>query len=129
MTTEATSTGERRSQAPDWDALYIGGHWVSRAGRPAFEVVSPHDSRPVGRAPMATTADVDLAVAGARAAFDHGPWPHLEPGARAEALRRFADIYQAGQEEMARLITAESGSPITFSRLAQSLAPWSLLDT
>ncbi|HWD52258.1 MAG TPA: aldehyde dehydrogenase [Acidimicrobiales bacterium] len=129
MTTGATSTGERRSRAPEWDALFIGGHWVSRAGSPGFEVVSPHDAQPVGRAPMATTDDVDLAVAGARHAFDVGPWSRLEPGARVEVLRRFADIYEARLEEMARLITAESGSPITFSRLAQAWAPWSLLDT
>ena len=30
---------------------------------------------------------------------------------------------------MALLISAESGSPITLSRLAQAWAPWSLLDT
>jgi betaine-aldehyde dehydrogenase len=129
VTIGAISTGPRRSQAPEWDALFIGGHWVSRAGSPAFEVVSPHDGRPVGRAPMATAADVDLAVAGARHAFDAGPWPRLEPGERVEALRRFADIYEARLEEMALLISAESGSPIAFSRLGQAWAPWSLLDT
>jgi betaine-aldehyde dehydrogenase len=78
---------------------------------------------------MATTDDVDLAVASARTAFDDGPWPRLDPGERVVALRRFADIYEARQEEMAMLITAESGSPITFSRLGQAWAPWSLLDT
>ena len=129
MTTGATSTGPRRSRAPEWDALFIGWALGLRAGRPAFEVVSPHDAGPVGRAPMATADDVDLAVAAARQAFDAGPWPRLEPGQRVEALRRFADIYEARLEEMALLITAESGSPITFSRLAQAWAPWSLLDT
>jgi aldehyde dehydrogenase (NAD+) len=129
VTSGAITTGERRSQAPEWDALFIGGHWVSRAAGPAFEVISPHDSTPVGRAPMATTDDVDLAVASARAAFDDGPWPRLAPAERVAALRRFADLYEAGQEEMALLITAESGSPITFSRLGQAWAPWSLLDT
>lgn len=129
MTSGAITTGERRSRAPEWDALFIGGHWVSRAGSPALEVVSPHDSRPVGRAPMATADDVDLAVESARTAFDRGPWPRLEPGERVAALRRFADLYEARQEEMAQLITSESGSPITFSRLGQAWAPWSLLDT
>jgi betaine-aldehyde dehydrogenase len=128
VTSGAITTGERRSRAPEWDALFIGGHWASRAGSPVFEVVSPHDAQPVGQAPMATTDDVDLAVASARAAFDDGPWPRLDPGERVAALRRFADIYEARQEEMALLITAESGSPITFSRLGQAWAPWSLLD-
>ncbi|HEX3461404.1 MAG TPA: aldehyde dehydrogenase family protein, partial [Acidimicrobiales bacterium] len=124
MTSGAITTGERRTRAPEWDGLFIGGHWVSRAGSPAFEVISPHDSQPVGRAPMATTDDVDLAVASARTAFDDGPWPRLEPAERVAALRRFADLYEAGQEEMALLITAESGSPVTFSRLGQAWAPW-----
>jgi betaine-aldehyde dehydrogenase len=78
---------------------------------------------------MATADDVDLAVESARTAFDRGPWPRLEPGERVAALRRFADLYEARQEEMAQLITSESGSPITFSRLGQAWAPWSLLDT
>ena len=129
MTVGATSSEKRTSQAPVWDALFIGGHWVSRATSPVFEVVSPHDLQPVGRAPMATTDDVDLAVAGAREAFDSGPWPHLEPAQRVAALRRFADSYESRQEEMALLITAEAGTPITFSRLGQAWAPWSLLDT
>jgi aldehyde dehydrogenase (NAD+) len=129
VTTGATTTGERADhRVPEWDALFIGGRWAPRPTSPAIEVVSPHDAHVVGRAPMATPDDVDLAVASARHAFDTGPWPHLEPSERVALLRRFADVYEARQEEMALLITAETGSPVTFSRLAQAWAPWSLLD-
>jgi betaine-aldehyde dehydrogenase len=78
---------------------------------------------------LAAARDVDLAVAAARTAFDEGPWPRLEPSARVATLRRFADAYAARHHEMAALITAEMGSPITFSRVGQAWAPWSLLDT
>lgn len=129
MTTGATATGERADhRVPEWDALFIGGRWAPRPSSPAIEVVSPHDAHIVGRAPMATPDDVDLAVASARHAFDTGPWPNLEPSERVALLRRFADVYEARQEEMALLITAETGSPVTFSRLGQAWAPWSLLD-
>ena len=47
---------------------------------------------------------------------------------RAAVLGRFADLYSSCLDEMAELITAEMGSPISFSHLGQSAAPWALLD-
>ncbi|MBW3665115.1 MAG: aldehyde dehydrogenase [Actinobacteria bacterium] len=112
-----------------WDQLYIGGRWTTPATDATIDVVSPHDGRPVGRTPHAATEDVDAAVAAAREAFDHGPWPRLHPKERVALLRSFADRYLAGQQEMADLITAEIGSPIAFSRIGQAWAGWALIDT
>lgn len=85
----------------------------------AIEVISPHTERPIARVAAASPADVDRAVAAARAAVDDGPWPRLEPGDRIAAVRRLAESYAANRDEMARLISAEIGAPMSFARRAQ----------
>ncbi|GAA0922368.1 aldehyde dehydrogenase [Nonomuraea longicatena] len=109
------------------DTLFIGGEWVAPAGTGTIEVVSPHTEEVVGRVPDGTAADMDRAVAAARHAFDHGPWPRLSFAERAAVIGRLADVYIARQGEMAALITEEMGSPITFSNLGQILPPIGML--
>jgi len=111
------------------EQLYIGGEWVDPASNATIEVISPHSEELVARVPEATEADVDRAVDAARRAFDEGEWPRLSPTERATAVRRFADAYAARIPEMAAVITEEMGSPITFSNLAQSPAPWMMLNS
>ncbi len=69
-------------------------------------------------------ADIDAAVAAARDAFDHGPWPQMSPAERIAVLERFSGLYSAKLTEMAELITVSMGSPTSFANLAQSPAPW-----
>ena len=66
------------------DQLYIGGDW-SPPGRPStVDVVSPHTGEVIGSVPEALEADVDAAVAAARAAFDDpAGWPRHAPAERA----------------------------------------------
>lgn len=78
--TVGTGTGTGRAESPyTYDRLLIGGRWEVPAGNGMIEIRSPHDHRFVGRTPEASTKDVDRAVAAARAAFDHGPWPRMTP--------------------------------------------------
>ncbi|MQY07738.1 aldehyde dehydrogenase [Actinomadura macrotermitis] len=109
------------------DRLFIGGEWTAPAGTGVIEVVSPHTEEVIGRVPEGTEADIDAAVAAARRAFDHGPWPRLTPAERAEALGRLSAIYAERQQEMADLVTAEMGSPILFSIFGQAALPQMVL--
>ena len=109
------------------DRLFIGGGWTAPAGTGTIEVLSPHTEEVVGRVPDGTPADIDTAVAAARRAFDHGPWPRMTPAERAEALGRLSDIYTLHQQEMAELVTEEMGSPISFSVFGQALLPQQVL--
>ena len=111
------------------EKLFIGGDWVDPAGTATIDVISPHSEELVGRVPEGTEADIDAAVASARAAFDSGVWSAADPAERIEAVSRFADLYAGNMMDMAALITEEMGSPITFSQLAQSPAPWIMLTT
>ncbi|SUA03627.1 NAD-dependent aldehyde dehydrogenase [Mycolicibacterium fortuitum] len=85
----------------------------------AVEVISPHTEQPIARVVAAGPAEVDAAVAAARAAIDHGPWPRLDPAERIAAVRRLAEIYAGRRGEMAQLISAEMGAPISFAQRAQ----------
>ena len=103
--------------------LFIGGDCVAPAGTDVIEVVSPHTEQVIGRVPAGTTADMDRAVAAARAAFDTGPWPRTDPAERAAAVGRLAEVFAGRAGEMAALITAEMGSPIAFSQMTQAGPP------
>ena len=105
------------------DRLFIGGDWAAPAGTNVIEVISPHTEEVIGRVPDGTPADIDRAVTAARDAFDNGPWPRTDPAQRAAAVARLAEIYAGRIPELAELLTAEMGSPITFSRTAQTQMP------
>ncbi|MBS1849178.1 MAG: aldehyde dehydrogenase [Actinobacteria bacterium] len=111
----------------DHDKLFIGGEWIDPAGREVIEVRSPYSNDHVGAVPEGTNADIDAAVAAARTAFDDGPWPRLSPQERAEVMQRLADLYGAHLDDFATIITAEMGSPMLFSQMAQAPMPQLML--
>ncbi|MGA8847574.1 MAG: aldehyde dehydrogenase family protein, partial [Nocardioides sp.] len=108
----------------DRDTLFIDGGWATPATAQTIEVVSPHSEQVVATVPEGTPADIDAAVAAARNAFDHGPWPRMTPAERIDVIAAFSGLYAGKMAEMAEIITTEMGSPTTFANLAQSPAPW-----
>ena len=108
--------------------LFIDGTWTTPATDATLDVVSPHTEEVIGRVPEAREADVDRAVAAARAAFDRGPWPRLRATERSAAMSRLLAALQARSEAMAQVITAEMGSPISFSTMGQVMAAHFVLD-
>ncbi len=107
--------------------LFVGGDWVDATGDEVIEVVSPHTEEVVATVRAAGPADVDRAVAAARHAFDHGPWPRLDPAERVAAIRRFHEIYGARRPEMAEIVSTEMGAPITFAQRAHVGLPWAMI--
>ncbi|WP_030933913.1 aldehyde dehydrogenase [Streptomyces sp. NRRL B-24720] len=95
--------------------LFIGGRWVQPTGTDVIEVVSPHDGQIIGRVPHAAVADVDRAVAAAREAFDHGPWPRMTVQERLEVIGRITELMGARAQEFAQVISRQNGSPISWS--------------
>ncbi|MDB5497296.1 MAG: Aldehyde Dehydrogenase [Phenylobacterium sp.] len=93
---------------------FIGGKWLPPATGGEIRVHSPADLKYVGQAPDGSPADMDLAVAAAREAFDRGPWPRMASAERAVVLRRMAAILRAQADEVAELLCDEMGAPITF---------------
>jgi len=113
------------------DQLFIDGKWappVAQTGSDAvITVISPHSEAVIGHAACAGPADVDRAVEAARAAFDTGPWPRMRPAERIDALTRLAGIYKERRADMAALISAEIGAPISFAKRAQVALPLTMI--
>ncbi len=84
------------------DRLFIGGQWVAAHSGREIAVESPVSETIVARVAEADEADMDRAVAAAREAFDHGPWPRLAPAQRAAVVARMATSAPAIQNRRAR---------------------------
>lgn len=84
-----------------------------------LKLISPHTEELLAEVPISTPKQIDDAVAAARAAVDSGPWPRSAPDERVEVLRRFGEAYRAHGKDLAALITAEIGAPISFAQRAQ----------
>jgi acyl-CoA reductase-like NAD-dependent aldehyde dehydrogenase len=93
-------------------------YWVAgmpRHGTEVLEVRSPHDGGLAGRTTTATGQDVEAAVGAAhsvRGAFAASP-AHVRAGALDHVVRQLTER----NEEIAALITAESGKPLMWARL------------
>ncbi|WP_432189730.1 aldehyde dehydrogenase [Streptomyces sp. Tue6028] len=102
-----------------YDQLFVGGSWVAPSSAELLDIQSPHDRTVIGRAAQAQPADVDRAVAAARAAFDAGPWPRTAPAERIAVLRRYNALREDHAEKIAELISAENGSARWFTLAGQ----------
>lgn len=94
--------------------LFINGAWLEAGSRDTSAVINPADGATLGRLPLATAADLDLALNTARDSFD--VWRHTVPVERARILRDAATLMRERCEHMATLMTLEEGKPLTESR-------------
>lgn len=77
-----------------------------------FELLSPRDGSLLCAVPACGPAEVDQAVAHARAEQQVGCWPRFPPRRRGEILAGWADAIEAERAELALLICLETGKPI-----------------
>ncbi|MBA5689728.1 aldehyde dehydrogenase [Rugamonas apoptosis] len=95
---------------------FIGGQRVWAKSEQRFDNLSPVDGRNLGQVARCDGADVDLAVAAARAAFEDRRWAGKSPAQRKRVLIRFADLVQQHGSELALLETLDMGKPIKYSQ-------------
>ncbi|HEX3801714.1 MAG TPA: aldehyde dehydrogenase [Solirubrobacteraceae bacterium] len=114
-------TGLDRS-VRSFDRLFVGGAWHEPSSDEKIENVSPSTEEPLGTVPAAQQPDVDLAVAGAAAAFEDRRWSGLSREARAQALLRVADEIDSRATEMTHAFTAEVGAPLALSAAHHQMA-------
>jgi gamma-glutamyl-gamma-aminobutyraldehyde dehydrogenase len=119
-----TAVAMRRGRG-DWERLatplrpegraLIGGRLQGAVSGRSFDKHSPIDGRSIAQVARCGEADVDAAVAAARAAFEAGHWRHTEPKERKRVLLRFAELIRADLEHLALLETLDVGKPIQNS--------------
>src|SRR4051812_32154391 len=88
--------------------LLINGQMV--AGAASSPVVNPATEEPVADCPRASKAQLNQAVAAAKAAFP--AWSKTSMDERRAALNAMADVIQNNATELARLLTQEQGKPL-----------------
>ena len=111
-----------------YDKLFIGGELVAPLGTDTIEVINASTEEVAGRAPEATTGDIDRAVAAAREAFDNGPWARTSALERAELLQQLSKGIQARYQEFAEVISTETGCPVSSSIMMQVFAATMVMD-
>jgi acyl-CoA reductase-like NAD-dependent aldehyde dehydrogenase len=92
--------------------LFIDGETTEAASGELRDLAEPASGEALGKAAMAGEADVDRAVAAARAALD-GPWGRTPPNERARLLHALADAIQANRGELAELESRNVGKAIS----------------
>ncbi len=93
---------------------FIGGQWVPPAERQHFETINPATTAVLARVAQGGKADVDAAVAAARAAAPG--WAALSPHARARYLYALAREVQRQSRLLAVLESLDNGKPIRETR-------------
>jgi aldehyde dehydrogenase (NAD+) len=91
------------------DQLFIGGEWLAPSSDAMFDVVQPATEALFCHVAEANEVDMDRAVAAARDAFDHGPWPRMTHVERAEYLRALATGLNRRGADLALIWASQSG--------------------
>lgn len=89
---------------------FVAGEWV---GTPERAIDNPATGEIVGRVPDFGAKEAQDAVLAAERAFK--PWARLQAKQRAAILRRWFELITANSEDLARLMTAEQGKPLSES--------------
>ena len=98
--------------------FYIDGSWVVPEGTATIDVVNPATEAVIARITNGTAADVDKAVAAARAAFP--AWSQSTIEERMDVLDAIIATYTARIEELGAAISSEMGAPLRFATRAQA---------
>ena len=94
----------------------IGGQRVAARDGQTFDCISPVDGRVLAQVARCGAADIDAAVAAARAAFDDRRWAAQPPAQRKRVLIRLAELLLAHRDELALTECLDMGKPLRFAR-------------
>ena len=98
--------------------FYIGGQWVAPASDATMPVLNPATEAQIGSVAMGNAADVDKAVAAAKAAFES--FSQTSKADRLALLHRLKTVTEKRIEDLAQAMRMEMGAPISMARDAQA---------
>ncbi|MGN9768587.1 aldehyde dehydrogenase family protein [Micromonospora sp. SD12] len=105
--------------------FYLDGQWVAAGAGETVAVRNPATEEVIAAVPAGTAADVDRAVAAARAAFPG--WADTAPAERAARLDRLHAALSARADEIARTVALELGTPLKVATRVQAGLPLTVL--
>ena len=102
---------------PTFDGrAFINGERVAARDGQTFDCFSPVDGRLLTAVARGGQADIDAAVAAARAAFEDRRWCGMAPAQRKRVMIRFAEGLVAAGDELALTETLDMGKPIQYAK-------------
>ena len=93
---------------------YINGQWVDADNGATVAVTNPANGEQIGTVPLMGAAETRRAIEAANAAWP--AWRKKTARERALILRKWNDLILANTDDLALLMTAEQGKPLTESR-------------
>jgi len=100
--------------------FYIDGAWVDPVSPKTIDVIDPATEKTFITISAGAAADVDRAVAAAKAAFL--AFSQTSKAERLALLTRILELYNERSEDIARAVSDEMGAPMSFAREAQTWA-------
>ncbi|KAG5188879.1 succinate-semialdehyde dehydrogenase [NADP+] GabD [Tribonema minus] len=96
------------------DKAYVNGQWVAAESGKTFEISNPATGEMLTSVPTMAASDVNEAIAAAKAALPE--WRDGSYKKREGALHKWAGLMRSNMEDLARIMTLESGKPLAESR-------------
>ena len=94
---------------------FIGGQWRAGSSGETLPVIDPSTGEVVDQLARGNAADIDAAVAAARAALN-GPWGRMTATERGRILLKMSALILARHEELAQLEARDTGKPLSQAR-------------
>jgi aldehyde dehydrogenase (NAD+) len=107
--------------------FYINGAWVDPVTPRTLDVINPATEEAYTKISIGSAADVNRAVAAAKAAFPR--FSQTTKRERVALLTRIIECYRARMEDIAQAVSAEMGAPIGMARDSQAAAGLAHLDS
>ena len=93
---------------------YINGAWMDADSGETIDVTNPATGEKLGTIPRMGAAETRRAIEAANAAWP--AWRARTAKDRSNLLRKWFELIMANMEDLATLMTAEQGKPLTESR-------------
>ncbi len=101
--------------------FYVDGAWVDPKTPRQVDVINPATEESIGRVSLGGDADIDSAVAAAKAAF--ASYSRTKPAERIAMFESIIEVYQTRIPEIAKAVTAEMGAPAGFAHSFHAASP------
>ncbi|CAD0108539.1 unnamed protein product [Aureobasidium uvarum] len=96
------------------DNCLVNGEWVEAQSKKRFDVVDPGTGKTWATAPDNGPEDVDQTVKAAQTAFES--YRKVNPRTRAQWLLKWDALIREHRDDIAKIVTYETGKPIAESQ-------------
>ncbi len=109
------------------NSFFINNAWAAPSSDRSFAIINASTGDQIATVPEGVEADIDAAVAAARAAFDRGDWSGATMQDRAAVMLRFMEEVVKRGPQIAEAVSMQNGMPITISNMLEAQFPAGLL--